>query len=140
MGRTSKNGGSRVSGSASSALPGRKLVTSTTPRMLKPFEIDLLRQDLQVALQLLGQNEIDDAHALMRDQGFRPDDFEIFRHADPSPAFASAVTGKVTLVRKSTQVAKNYEAGVGHSWLRLFENDLKEGAFGRTRARAKATG
>jgi hypothetical protein len=26
----------------------------------------------------------------MREQGFRPDDFEIIQHADPSPAFPSA--------------------------------------------------
>jgi hypothetical protein len=98
--------------------------------MLEPFEIDLLRQDLRLALELLGQSETDDAHALMRDRGFRPDDFKIIWHVDPSPAFASAVTGKVTLVRKSTRVAKNYEAEDGRSWLLLFENDLKQGAFG----------
>jgi hypothetical protein len=38
------------SGSASNALPGRKLVTSKSPRMLEPFEIDLLKQDLKAAL------------------------------------------------------------------------------------------
>jgi hypothetical protein len=130
MGQTSKNGGSRVSASASSALPGRRLVTSTTPRMLKPFEIDLLRQDLQAALKLLGQGEIDDAHALMRDQGFRPDDFEIIWYADPSPGFPSAVRSKVTMVRKSAQVTKTYEADDGPLWLLLFENNLKQGAFG----------
>jgi hypothetical protein len=99
--------------------------------MLKPFEIDLLRQDLQAALKLLGQDEIDDAHALMRDYGFRPDDFEIVQRADPSPAFPSSITGTVTLVRKSKQVERTYEAGSGSSWLALFDNDLKLGAFGR---------
>ena len=98
--------------------------------MLKPFEIDLLRQDLQAALKLLGQDEIDDAHALIRDQGFRADDFAIIWDADPPLAFASAVTVKVTLVRKSIQVTKTYEADDGRSWLLLFENDLKQGAFG----------
>lgn len=98
--------------------------------MLKPFEIDLLRQDLEAALKLLGQDEIDDAHTLMRSHGFRPDDFEVIPHADPSPAFPSAVTGSVTLVRKSTRIAKTYEAGGGSSWLVLFENDLKLGTFG----------
>jgi hypothetical protein len=107
--------------------------------MLKPFEIDLLRQDLQAALKLLGQDEIDDAHALMRDHGFRPVDFEIDQHADPSPAFPSAVTGTVTLVRKSTRISKTYEAAAGTSWLVLFEQDLKQGVFGRKAARAEAT-
>jgi len=36
----------------------------------------------------------------------------------------------VTLVRKSIQVTKTYEADDGPSWLLLFENDLKQGAFG----------
>jgi len=98
--------------------------------MLKPFEIDLLRQDLQAALKLLGQDEIEDAHALMRDHGFRPVDFEIVQHADPSPAFPSAVTGTVTLIKKSTRMARTYEAGNGSSWLMLFEHDLTQGAFG----------
>jgi hypothetical protein len=92
------------------------------------IRIDLLRQDLQAALKLLGQGEIDDAHALMRDQGFRPDDF--IWYADPSPGFPSAVRSKVTMVRKSAQVNKTYEADDAPSWLLLFENDLKQGAFG----------
>lgn len=107
--------------------------------MLKPFEIDLLRQDLQAALKLLGQDEIDDAHALMRDQGFRPGDFEIIQHADPSLAFPSAVTGTVTLVRKSNRMSKSYEAGNGSSWLVHFENDLKQGLFGQQASRAEVT-
>ena len=97
--------------------------------MLTPSEIDLLRQDLQAALQLLGQDEIDDAHALMRNQGFRPVDFEIIHHGDPSSAFPRAVTGKVSLTRKGTLMTKNYEAADG-SWLSQFEIDLQEGAFG----------
>lgn len=125
-----KNGGNEGSASNSNALPGRKLATSTTPRMLKPFEIDLLRQDLQTALKLLGQDEIDDAHGLMREHGFRAGDFEILQHADPSPTFPSAITGTVTLVRKSNRMTKTYEAGSGSSWLVLLENDLKSGGFG----------
>ena len=50
MGETSKIGGEKGSGLASTALPGRKLATSKTPRMLKPFEIALLQQDLKAAL------------------------------------------------------------------------------------------
>jgi hypothetical protein len=131
MDQSLKSGGSRISGSASSALPGRRLATSKTPRMLTPSEIDLLRQDLQAALKLLGQDEIDDAHALMRDHSFRPDDFEIIQRADPSPAFPSEVTGTITVVRKNNRVTKAYEAGSGSTWLVRFENDLKLGFFGR---------
>jgi hypothetical protein len=53
MGETSKTGGEKSSGSVSNVLPGRKLVTSKNPRMLKPFEIELLRQDLKAALARL---------------------------------------------------------------------------------------
>ena len=48
MGETSKTGGGKSS--ASTALPGRKLATSKSPRMLKSSEIELLRQDLKAAL------------------------------------------------------------------------------------------
>jgi len=108
--------------------------------MLEPFEIDLLRQDLQATLKLLGQDEIDDAHALVRDQGFSPVDFEIIQHADPSPAFPSAVTGKVTLIRKSNRMAKTYEAGNSSSWLIQFEQDLQQGAFGWKASRTETAG
>jgi hypothetical protein len=51
MGETTKTDGEKDS--ATTALPGRKLATSKNPRMLKPFEIDLLRQDLKAALARL---------------------------------------------------------------------------------------
>jgi hypothetical protein len=50
MGETSKTGGEKDSGSASTASPGQMLATSKSPRTLKPLEIDLLRQDLKAAL------------------------------------------------------------------------------------------
>jgi hypothetical protein len=53
--REDRESGSRISEEASNSLPGRKLVPSKTPRMLEPFEVDLLRQDLQAALKLLGK-------------------------------------------------------------------------------------
>jgi|SRR5579863_8850998 len=134
-----KRDSSRVSGSASSALPGRKLATSTKPRMLKPFEIDLLRQDLHAALKLLGQEEIHDAHALMRDEGFRPGDFEIIRHAGPSSDFPDLITGTVTLVRESDRASKTYEGDNG-SWPVQFETDLKHGVFGPHRSQGEITG
>ena len=48
MGETSKIAGKNDA--ASTDLPGRKLATSKTPRMLTPPEIELLRQDLKAAL------------------------------------------------------------------------------------------
>ena len=51
MDKSLKSGGNNSLGSASIALPGRKLVTSKNPRMLTPSEIDLLQQDLKAALE-----------------------------------------------------------------------------------------
>lgn len=48
-----KCGGGKTSGSDLNTLPGRKLATSKTPRMLTPSEVELLRQDLRAALKLL---------------------------------------------------------------------------------------
>lgn len=98
--------------------------------MLKPSEIELLRQDLQTALKLLGQDEIDDAHALMVDHGFRTDDFEITQRSEASPPYPSPIAGTVTLMRKSNRKVKTYSAGDGVAWLLQFEADLKSSAFG----------
>ena len=64
--------------------------------MLEPSEIDLLRQDLEAALTLLGQDQIDDAHALMTGHGFRAKDVEITQGAEPAPPYHSVISGTVT--------------------------------------------
>jgi hypothetical protein len=51
MDRNSRSGGGKPSDLASTNLPGRKLATSKTPRMLTPSEIALLQQDLKAALR-----------------------------------------------------------------------------------------
>ncbi len=99
--------------------------------MLTPFEIELLQQDLKAALKFLGQDEIDDAHSLMRERGFRSDDFEILQKADPLPAFPSAVTGVVVVMRKSNKATRSYVAGHDSTWIEQLDTDLKSGAFGR---------
>lgn len=52
MDKTLNSGGNNNSDLASIALPGRKLATSRKPRMLKPFEIELLQQDMKEALSI----------------------------------------------------------------------------------------
>lgn len=98
--------------------------------MLKPSEIDLLRQDLQQALKVLGHDEIEDAQWLLQRHGFIIKEFKIVDQADPSPAYPAPLTGIVTVVRESNQTVQSYEAGHGSSWLAQFEIDLKSGAFG----------
>jgi hypothetical protein len=98
--------------------------------MLQPFEVDLLRQDLQQALKLLGQDEIDDARALMREKGFDAAEFEISQRTNSPGSGATPVTGTVTLTRSAGRGTRVYEAGNSTSWLTAFERDLEFGAFG----------
>lgn len=99
--------------------------------MLTPSEIELLRQDLKSALKVLGQDEIDDAHDLIRRTGFRTTDFEILQRGDRSVAEVGAVTGVAVVIRKSKRLSKTYAAGHELSrWLFDLERDLKSGEFG----------
>ena len=50
MAKNSKTDDEKGPGSAPTDLPGRRLVPSKSPRMLEPFEVDLLRQDLKAVL------------------------------------------------------------------------------------------
>jgi len=62
MAQSLKNGGSNASGSDSNALPGRRLATSKTPRMLTRSEVELLRQDLQAVLDRFDQVRTPGSH------------------------------------------------------------------------------
>lgn len=99
--------------------------------MLTPSEIELLRKDLRAALKFLGQDEVEDAQKLMREQGFRSDDFEILQKADPLSSSPGAVTGAVMVLRRSNKAYKSYVAGHGSTWLEQLDADLKLGVFGR---------
>ena len=74
---TSKTGARKGSDAVATALPGRALATSKSPRMLKPFEIDLLRQDLKAVLAYLRGRSGAAAHSnavLASMAGFHADD------------------------------------------------------------------
>jgi hypothetical protein len=131
MDKSLKSGGGNVSGLASIVLPGRKLATSKSPRMLKPSEIALLQQDLKAALSVIGRDEVEDAHALLTSCGFSVDDFAVAQQSDTTPSYPAPVTGAVTWSRMSNQVKRTYVAGHGSSWLLQFEADLRAGLFGR---------
>jgi hypothetical protein len=130
MGGHSKNGGLKVSGLTSIDLPGRKLVTSKIPRMLARSEIELLRQDLNTALKVVGPDEIEDAETLLHENGFSAEEFEIIQQRNPSPTFPSAITGTVVVVRTTSGAAKAYDASSGSPWLMELETDLKAKTFG----------
>jgi hypothetical protein len=99
--------------------------------MLTPSEIELLRQDLKEALEVVGADEIEDAESLLRENGFRPADFRIFQKGEVSPAYPSPIRGIVIVVHTSSGAAKTYEAGSGSQWLSQLEVDLKSKVFGR---------
>ena len=126
----SKNGGLKVSGLTSIDLPGRKLVTSRKPRMLTRSEIELLRQDLNAALKVVGPDEIEDAETLLHENGFSAEEFEIIQQGNPAPAFPSAITGTVVVLRMTSGAAKEYDAGSGSRWLVELDRDLKAKVFG----------
>ena len=138
MGESWKAGGATSTDSASIALPGQKLATSKNPRMLSQSEIDLLRQDLNAALRVVGQDEIDDAEGLLLEHGFRANDFEILQKSEPSTASPGPIAGTVQVLRKSSGTARVYDAGSGSSWIGQLEKDLKSGLFGSAPQR-KAT-
>ena len=50
--RTSKAGGGNISATPSIASLNRRLGTSPAPRMLTPYEIDLLRQSMKEIAQV----------------------------------------------------------------------------------------
>ena len=53
--QTSRSPGTKISATPSITLLNRRLGTSPTPRMLTPYEIDLLRQCVKEADQVVGE-------------------------------------------------------------------------------------
>ena len=104
--------------------------------MLQPFEIDLLRQDLQQALKLLGQDEIDDAYAELRKLGYDEGDFAFTRR--PSTHLGTGVAPSIEDMEVMNTVngkQKTYDASHGSSWPAEFSDDLCAGYFGPPRDR-----
>ena len=53
--RTSRSGGGNISATPSIALLNRRLGTSPAPRMLTPYEIDLLRKSAKEVAEVAGE-------------------------------------------------------------------------------------
>ena len=53
--RTSRSGGGNISATPSIALLNRRLGTSPAPRMLTPYEIDLLRRSAKEVAEVAGK-------------------------------------------------------------------------------------
>ena len=98
--------------------------------MLQPFEVDLLRQDLKQALSLLGQDEIDDAHAEIRRLGYKEGDFTFTRTLDKHLGTSVApVVADMVVMNTANGREKAYAAGHGSSWPVEFCDDLRAGYF-----------
>ncbi len=98
--------------------------------MLSQSEIDLLRQDLNAALRVVGRDEIDEVESLLLEHGFRASDFEILQKSAPSTASPGEIADTIQIIRKSTGEARLYDAGSGSSWIGQLGKDLKSGLFG----------
>ena len=89
-----------------------------------------MRQDLNAALKVVGPDEIEDAETLLHENGFSAEEFEIIQQGNPAPAFPSAITGRVVVLRMTSGAAKEYDAGSGSRWLVELDRDLKAKVFG----------
>ena len=80
---------------------------------------------------MVDDSEKEDFEQAIRNKGFSLDDFELTEKRDPAQgAGVHAITGTVTIKRKSSGAKKSYQAGHGSAWPAEFENDLRRGVFG----------
>lgn len=81
---------------------------------------------------ILDSSEMQDFYGIINKLGFTDTDFELHEVRYPSssgPIYA--ITGDVTITRRSANLNRTYPAGHGSSWLALFYADLAGGNFGQ---------
>lgn len=82
-------------------------------------------------MALLGESERQDFWALITQRGYSKDDFELTELEDkPTSVGIYAITGAVTVRRKSTGISRQYRAGHAMPWLADFEAELRGHMFG----------
>ncbi|HWW05404.1 transcriptional regulator [Collimonas sp.] len=83
-------------------------------------------------MKLIEPDEKNDFHAILQAQHLAADDFELHEvdTTDPKTDEIFALSGFVTVSRKSTGRKKQYPIGDGSSWVAEFERDLSSGDFG----------
>lgn len=80
---------------------------------------------------MVADSEKEDFEQAIHGKGLDPADFELVESRDqPQGGGTYAITGTVTIKRKSTGAEKSYQAGHGSAWPAEFENDLTSGVFG----------
>lgn len=82
-------------------------------------------------MSLIDQSELDDFKQAIATSGLDADDFELIEHPHENRgAEIYAVTGEITIKRKSTGRQMSYNAGHGSTWPTDFGDDLSKGIFG----------
>ncbi len=81
--------------------------------------------------KLVSEADLKDYRAWLDWYGYSEDDFQLSESVDPSENRGEQKhpTGWVRVYRKSTDVTRNYRAGVGLRWTADLEDDLRRGAF-----------
>jgi len=82
-------------------------------------------------MELIEPDEKNDFEALLALHNLNKDDFELSEidTTDPKTDEIFALTGTLTVVRKSTGKEKQYPIGDGSVWVTEFERDIVEGFF-----------
>ncbi len=83
-------------------------------------------------MPLISDSEMDDFDAAILQAGFDINDFRVVDLEDePTAKEQDAITGTVTVQRKSTDHAITYRAGHGSIWVADFLADFYAGEYGR---------
>ncbi|AIY42311.1 hypothetical protein LT85_3153 [Collimonas arenae] len=82
-------------------------------------------------MKLIEPDEKNDFHAILQAQHLDAGDFELHEidTTDPKTDEIFALTGFVTVSRKSSERKKQYPIGDGSIWVAEFERDLLQGVF-----------
>lgn len=82
-------------------------------------------------MKLIDPDEKSDFYAILQAQHLAAEDFELNEvdTTDPKTDEIFALTGFVTVSRKSSGRKKQYPIGDGSTWVAEFERDLLQGAF-----------
>ncbi len=82
-------------------------------------------------MPLIHDSEMEDFEATIINARFEVADFKLAQDEDPPTAKEQyAITGTVTMQRKSTDEFITYTVGSGLIWPQVFEADLQAGNFG----------
>ncbi|WP_211462022.1 transcriptional regulator [Collimonas silvisoli] len=82
-------------------------------------------------MKLIEPDEKSQFHAILSAQHLAADDFELHEvdTTDPKTDEIFALSGFVTVSRKSTSRQQQYPIGDGSIWVAEFERDLSQGVF-----------